>query len=86
VWCSLKVNATQVNRAGALLDEGPEARPYCPRCEITQLILDARDERIRDGIPLVYCAELIAIGVPPELGTPRPPPAARLHRRGGASL
>jgi transposase-like protein len=66
--CGLEVSSAQVSRATALLDGELAAwreRPL-PRC--TDLVLDARYEKVRHGGAVVDCAVLLAMGVREEDG------------------
>jgi len=66
--CGLEVSSAQVSRATAELDGELSAwreRPL-PRC--TDLVLDARYEKVRHGGAVVDCAVLLALGVREEDG------------------
>lgn len=66
--CGLEVSSGQVSRATAELDRELSAwreRPL-PRC--TDLLLDARYEKVRHGGAVVDCAVLLAMGVREEDG------------------
>ena len=66
--CGLEVSSAQVSRATAALDGELAAwreRPL-PRC--TDLLLDARYEKVRHGGAVVDCAVLLAMGVREEDG------------------
>ncbi len=61
--CGLEVSSAQVSRAAAELDGELSAwreRPL-PRC--TDLVLDARYEKVRHGGAVVDCAVLLALGI-----------------------